>query len=137
MPTNDSSNDINLNDSGANDKSVNDPNVNDLSHKKPQWQKQKDILKKIQLNFSLLANIDKGIRQEAVNASKSPSTIVREILGLETKIPQRPRLSVSFSHDELTELYQRFGLLEGDRAALTRHITEQLKMHYQEYNRKK
>lgn len=108
------------------------PNKNDIRHKNPQWQKQKTVLKKIQINFDFLPDVDRRIRLDAVNTSKSPSAVVREILGMETKTPQRPRLGVSFSEDELSDLYQRYGLSEGDRAALTRRITEQLQMHYRE-----
>ena len=106
--------------------------MNDKINNNPKWARQKAALKKVQLSFSLLPEIDQALRVEAAMQGDSPSNLIRKFFELDAKATPRPRLGVSLSDDELKLLGKKLGVDPNNRAELVKRATEQLQLHYRE-----
>jgi len=96
------------------------------------WEKQRTVLKKVQLTFELMQSVDRQIRIDAAKEGESPSNVVRKILGLDVSPPQRPRLGVSLSPEELESLAERYQVDPSDKKNLVRRAAEAIQKYYQE-----
>ena len=99
------------------------------------WQKQRQQLKKVQLQFEFARDVERQIKLDAIAQHTTPSNIVRDVLGLKPSGPQRPRLGVSLAREELEALAERFALDPNDRRALVRRATQAVHAHYQDPNK--
>ena len=91
-----------------------------------QWQKSNKSIRAVQLVFELNKSISDTIRQQANQHGLSPSDQIRSVIGLKTKAPKRPRLTVSLSEEEYQTLAERYNVPAGDRAAIRQAIAEEL-----------
>lgn len=94
------------------------------------WKKQQVALRKIQLGFEFLPEIDKLLRLEAVERGETPSSVARRILGFDVTTTLRQRVSVSFNDKELESLAKKLEVEMGDRKALVRRATEVIQLHF-------
>lgn len=77
------------------------------------WQKEKDVLKKIQIHFTLKPEILKQLRYEAANLEVNPNDIIRDLIGLNDNLSKkkiRPRIGLSFNSQELIKLSKRYNV---------------------------
>lgn len=91
-----------------------------------QWQKSEKSLRAVQLVFEFSKAVSETIRREASRQGLTPSDQIREIIGLEVKKPQRPRLTVSLSAEDYGVLARKYGLDPQDRNAIREAIKEEL-----------
>ena len=96
------------------------------------WTKQENILKKIQLSFKFIPEVDQLLRIEAAKRGINPSDLIREILGIEYAKGKRPRMGVSFSINELDQLAIELGIEPGDKSELVRRVTETIHLLYRD-----
>lgn len=94
------------------------------------WDKQKAALKKVQLTFELMQSVDKEVRLQAAREGESPSNVLRKILGLQVSAPQRPRLGVSLSSEEIQLLAKEYKIDPSDRKSLVRRATDAVQQYY-------
>ena len=73
------------------------------------WQKSQKAIKATQMAFDLDQSVAQAVRVAAATNGLSPSDQIRKIIGLETKPPQRPRLTVSLTPDCFARLAQEMG----------------------------
>ena len=95
------------------------------------WEKEKSVLKKLQMHFSFQQNIMRKIRYDAADASIMPSDIIRRIIGLPYAKVQRPRIGLSFNQEVLNQLAEKYGLDVTDEAGIHRRVMEEVNQHYQ------
>ena len=69
------------------------------------------------------------IRVAAAEENLSPSDFVRSLVGLSHAEIQRPRISLSFSSEDLEALAQRYGQ-QPDARQLKRHVVEEVRRHF-------
>jgi hypothetical protein len=91
-----------------------------------QWQQSNKSIRAVQLVFELNKSISDTIRHQANKHGLSPSDQIRDIIGLKTKQPKRPRLTVSLSETEYATLAQRYNVPVDDKAAIRQAIAEEL-----------
>ena len=94
------------------------------------WRKQRDKLKKVQLQFEFIQEVDRQIKLDAIAKGTTPSNIVRDVLGFKPAGPKRPRVGISLDAEEIRKLALRFSLDPDDRRALVRRATEAVHAYY-------
>ncbi|MEJ6590404.1 MAG: hypothetical protein QNL99_00350 [SAR86 cluster bacterium] len=95
-----------------------------------QWEKEKSALKAVQVAFDVGDDVNQLIRFEALTQGISPTDRVRQLLGLTVNArPMRPRLSISLSERDFTELAARFGVDASDRLKIRQMAAEKLIQH--------
>jgi len=104
--------------------------MNNKIEKNPTWVKQSKALKKQQIHFSFMSQIESDIRIDAAKKGENPSNTIRRILDLDVKSPVRPRLGVSLTDAEISDLAKRFNIEPDDRKSLTRRATEVINLYY-------
>ena len=101
------------------------------------WQKEADAIKAVQVAFDLGEEIQQVIRREALDMGLNPSDRVRQILGLPvTRRAKRPRLSISLTSEDFTQLAGDYDLKPSDKVGLKREAAQAL-IDYVEKNRVK
>lgn len=75
------------------------------------------------------------IRVAAAEENLSPSDFVRSLVGLSHAEIQRPRISLSFSSDDLEALAERYGQ-QPDARQLKRHVVEEVRRHFSIHQRR-
>lgn len=91
-----------------------------------QWQQSNKSIRAVQLVFELNKSISDTIRYQANKHGLSPSDQIRTVIGLQTKQPKRPRLTVSLSNEEYAALAARYNLPIEDRTAIRQAIAQEL-----------
>ena len=66
-------------------------------------------LKKVQVHFEFQQSLMHKVRVEAAKENLSPSDYVRKIVGLPYSKIQRPRISLSFSPEDISLLAAKYG----------------------------
>ena len=89
-------------------------------------QPERAALGKIQLHFEFQQSLMKKIRTAAAEANLSYSDYVRKIVGLSYPKIQRPRISLSFSSDDLQLLAERFGESEASPQQLKQRVIDEV-----------
>ncbi|PCK10056.1 MAG: hypothetical protein COA42_00190 [Alteromonadaceae bacterium] len=95
------------------------------------WAKEAAQLKKLQVNFSFVPQVDRALRHEAVDLDMTPSNLLREKLGLTSSKTVRQRLGVSLDEGDFHCLAERYELDPNDRNAIKRRATEEIQKQYQ------
>lgn len=99
------------------------------------WQKEAEAIKAVQVAFDLGEEVQKVIRREALDMGLNPSDRVRQILGLPvSRRAKRPRLSISLTTDDFTQLAGDYKLNTTDKVGLKREAAQTL-IDYVEKNR--
>jgi hypothetical protein len=97
--------------------------MNDLPNK---WKKSAKSIRAVQLAFEFSKTVAEVIRHQANKQGLSPSDQIRSIIGLQPKIPKRPRLTVSLSEPDYEILANRYNLPLDDKAAIRKAIADEL-----------
>ena len=95
---------------------------------KPQtrFQAERGALGKVQVHFEFQQALLQRVRMAAAAANLSYSDYVRKVVGLPYAKIQRPRISLSFSDEDLRRLAQRYGRPADQPAALKRCVMEEI-----------
>ena len=93
------------------------------------FQAERRALKKVQVHFEFRQTLMHDIRVAAAEENLSPSDFVRSLVGLSHAEIQRPRISLSFSSDDLEALAERYGQ-RPDARQLKRHVIEEVRRHF-------
>jgi len=96
-----------------------------------QWQHSNKSIRAVQLVFELNKSISDTIRYQANKNGLSPSDQIRTVIGLKTKPPKRPRLTVSLSEEEYAILAQRYNVSIENKVAIRQAIADELVAHSQ------
>lgn len=90
------------------------------------WQKSNQSIRAVQLAFEFSKTVADTLRNHAHSQGLSPSDQIREIIGLETKKPKRPRLTVSLTPEDYQLLAQRYKVSPDDKSAIRKAIADEL-----------
>ena len=91
------------------------------------WEKEKKAVKAVQIAFDVGDEVNRRIRQEALERGINPPDRIRQILGLPVqKKPLRPRLSISLSEADFGLLAERFSVSWDDRIRIRQLAAEKL-----------
>ncbi|OUD15463.1 hypothetical protein [Thioflexithrix psekupsensis] len=93
------------------------------------WQTSDRSIRAVQLAFEFNRAIADVIREEANRHGVSSSTQIRAIIGLPSKKPKRPRLTVTLSEEDYHILAERYQLPVEDRNAIREAIAQELITH--------
>ncbi len=94
------------------------------------WEKEKKVVRAMQLAFDVGDEISHQIRLEALQRELSPPDRIRQILGLPVnKKPVRPRLSISLSEADFAMLADKFGVDAGNKLKIRQLAAETLITH--------
>lgn len=100
------------------------------------WRGSEQSVRAIQVAFELGGGIPDFIRVEAVKNGLSASNQIRKIIGLETKITQRPRLTVSLLAQDYAILAQRYQLSESDHEGIRECMKNELVRYHKKHRNK-
>lgn len=90
-----------------------------MKSKQPErWKKESKAIKATQVAFDISTEAQKQLKLKAIHNDLSPSDQMRQILGLPSKKPVRPRLTISLSSDDYQILAKQYGLKPDDRLAI-------------------
>lgn len=90
-----------------------------MKSKQPEhWKKESKAIKATQVAFDISTEAQKQLKLKAIHNDLSPSDQMRQILGLPSKKPVRPRLTISLSNDDYQVLADQYGLKSDDRLAI-------------------
>ena len=91
------------------------------------WEEEKKAVKAVQIAFDVGDEVNRRIRQEALERGINPPDRIRQILGLPVqKKPMRPRLSISLSEADFGLLAERFSVSWDDRVRIRQLAAEKL-----------
>ncbi|EIJ43503.1 hypothetical protein BegalDRAFT_2662 [Beggiatoa alba B18LD] len=90
------------------------------------WKKSERSVRAVQLAFEFSKTVSDVIRQEANKQGLSPSDQIRMVIGLESKKPKRPRLTVSLSEVDYEKLAKRYQLSTEDKVGIRDAIANEL-----------
>ena len=91
------------------------------------WKGEQKAAKAVQVAFDVGFEVQTVIRKEALDCMLSPSDRVRQILGLcVTSRPKRPRLSISLTENDFSELAQTYGLDVANKVGIKQKAAEKL-----------
>ncbi len=97
------------------------------------WQQSQKRLRAVQLAFEFNQKVTEPIRQCASDNGLSSSDQIRQIIGLSTKKPKRPRLTVSLSADDYQQLAERYQLDVEDKAGIRAAISAEITAYAKQY----
>lgn len=97
--------------------------MNDLPNN---WKKSDKSIRAIQLAFEFSKTVAEVIRNQANKQGLSSSDQIRSIIGLQPKVPKRPRLTVSLSEQDYEILANRYQLPLDDKAGIRQAIADEL-----------
>ena len=108
-----------------------------VSATRKKWMREEKALKAVQLAFDVAEEVQHQVRREALDAGISPSDRIREILGLPVASRRvRPRLTISLSADDFTQLADHFEIDAEDKLAIKQKAAELLVTHVRQNNKK-
>ncbi|MCY4532063.1 MAG: hypothetical protein OXC84_07025 [Gammaproteobacteria bacterium] len=91
------------------------------------WEEEKKAVKAVQIAFDVGDEVNRRIRQEALERGINPPDRIRQILGLPVqKKPMRPRLSISLSEADFGILADKFSVSWDDRIRIRQLAAEKL-----------
>lgn len=86
--------------------------------------------RKIQLSLNLSAKTDTKVRRSAAVGHQTPSSICREIVGLEHQVAKRQRIGISVSDEEIEILKAKFNAPDADNNDLAHLIEAKIEEHF-------
>lgn len=90
-----------------------------MKSKQPErWKKESKAIKATQIAFDISTEAQKRLKLTAIQNDLSPSDQMRKILGLPSKKPVRPRLTISLTEEDYAILAKHYGLTEDDKLAI-------------------
>lgn len=94
---------------------------------KSKWEKEKAAAAAVQLAFDLGVDTQTLIKKKALDEHLNTSDFIRKILGLHYKNkPVRPRLTLSLSEADFSELADKYGVDPSDRLKIKELAAEKL-----------
>lgn len=84
------------------------------------------IRKAIQISFDLDCETMNKIRLKSLESGLTPQDQIRTLLNLSTNKPQRPRIGISITEEEISVLAEKYGIKPGDRLALKKCIQSEI-----------
>ncbi len=98
-----------------------------MTKKKPElWKNEKKAIKATQVAFDISTEAQKRLKLMAIHNDLSPSDQIRQILGLPSKVPVRPRLTISLSAVDYKILAKHYGLDPEDRLAIKEQAAKEI-----------
>ncbi len=91
------------------------------------FQAERLALGKVQVHFEFQQALMRKVRMAAATTNLSYSDYVRKLVGLPYARIQRPRISLSFSEDDLACLAERYGKSVADPGVLKRCVMEEIR----------
>jgi len=82
------------------------------------WENETKAIKATQVAFDISTEAQKKLKLMAIHNDLSPSDQMRQILGLPSKKPVRPRLTISLSLDDYEILAKHYQLDPEDKLAI-------------------
>jgi len=98
----------------------------------PVWDKQRNALNKIQVNFEFTERTNNDLRHEAVERKTNPSDLVRSIVGLSSKDMVRQRVGLSLSDEDFAYLAKRYGLAIEDKKSIREKMRFEVESKYRQ-----
>ena len=90
-----------------------------MKSKQPErWKKESKAIKATQIAFDISTEAQKRLKLTAIQNDLSPSDQMRKILGLPSKKPVRPRLTISLSEEDYVILAEHYQLEKDDKLAI-------------------
>ncbi|MBV1910918.1 MAG: hypothetical protein KUG78_16585 [Kangiellaceae bacterium] len=90
-----------------------------MKSKQPErWKKESKAIKATQVAFDISTEAQKRLKLTAIQNDLSPSDQMRKILGLPSKKPVRPRLTISLSENDYLILAEHYKLDKSDKLAI-------------------
>ncbi len=97
------------------------------NHKLPSaWKKSDKSIRAVQVVFELEQAVSKDLRIKAIEKDMSPSDYIRALIGLPSKKPVRPRLSVSLNEQDYQILAERYKLSPEQKSEIRARIKQEL-----------
>lgn len=91
------------------------------------WQQSAKVVKAVQIAFDMDSKLQYSIRRSALDEGISPSEKIRDLLELTThKKPKRPRLTVSLSSNDYTQLGLRYNIPAENQLDIKKCVIEEL-----------
>jgi len=90
------------------------------------WKSEREALKKIQFHFDMQVRQIQNLRVKAAYADMNPSDYVRKIVELPYRTLDRPRVSLSFSPDDLEFLASRYDVDADDGATIRKRVKQEV-----------
>lgn len=97
-----------------------------MNKKNSTWDKQKKAAKATQIAFEMEQRAARRVRELAAQEGLTPSDQIRKMVGLSYSPPKRPRLTVSLTQDDYTQLAKKYKLDEKDTLTIKRRIIDEL-----------
>jgi hypothetical protein len=94
--------------------------------KKELWKSEKKAIKATQVAFDISTEAQKKLKLMAIHNDLSPSDQMRKILGLPSKKPVRPRLTISLSAEDYQILAKNYGLSSDDKLAIKEQAAKEI-----------
>lgn len=90
-----------------------------MKSKQPErWKKESKAVKATQIAFDISTEAQKRLKLTAIQNDLSPSDQMRKILGLPSKKPVRPRLTISLSEEDYLILAEHYKVDSQDKLAI-------------------
>ena len=90
-----------------------------MKSKQPErWKKESKAVKATQIAFDISTEAQKRLKLTAIQNDLSPSDQMRKILGLPSKKPVRPRLTISLSEEDYLILAEHYKVDPDDKLAI-------------------
>lgn len=90
------------------------------------WKNEAKAIKATQVAFDISTEAQKQLKLMAIYNDLSPSDQMRQILGLPSKKPVRPRLTISLSSDDYELLANQYGLAAEDKLAIKERAAKEI-----------
>jgi hypothetical protein len=90
-----------------------------MKSKQPErWKKESKAVKATQIAFDISTEAQKRLKLTAIQNDLSPSDQMRKILGLPSKKPVRPRLTISLSEEDYVILAEHYKVDPDDKLTI-------------------
>ena len=90
------------------------------------WTASDKSIRAVQVIFELEQAQARALRINAIKQDLSPSDYIRDIIGLPSKKPVRPRLSISLSEEDYKILAKRYKLKTSEKDKIRERIKTEL-----------
>lgn len=98
-----------------------------MKSKQPEhWKKESKAVKATQVAFDISTEAQKQLKLKALHNDLSPSDQMRKILGLPSKKPVRPRLTISLSAEDYELLAKNYGLEPTEKLAIKEQAAKEI-----------
>ncbi|MEP1741022.1 MAG: hypothetical protein ABJI60_14855 [Kangiellaceae bacterium] len=98
-----------------------------MKSKQPErWKKESKAVKATQIAFDISTEAQKRLKLTAIQNDLSPSDQMRKILGLPSKKPVRPRLTISLSEEDYLILAEHYKVDSQDKLAIKERAAKEI-----------